>query len=162
MAELENKNMAKVLYLHGLGGKRPGPRTEDLEKLGHEVVYPELPHGDGYEKAVEVAKAHLDGVDLVIGSSAGGAVAMALKTTVPVLLLAPAWKMVGAEPTLPSPTTYVIHGFEDERVPCGDSEELMERNGAGDRLVLVSDGHSLKASLDLIVMTATSLLGGDL
>lgn len=153
--------MAKVLYLHGLGGKRSGPRTEMLEAMGHEVVYPELP-ADDYEKAVEVAKEHLDGVDLIIGSSRGGAVAMGLTTDKPVLLLAPAWRMMGIEPKLPGPNTYTIHGFEDERVVSTDSEELMAANGAVDKLVLVSDGHSLRDSVPVIIFTAAAMLDGSL
>lgn len=35
-----------VLYLHGLGGRRDGPRTERLKELGHDIVYPDLPPDD--------------------------------------------------------------------------------------------------------------------
>jgi hypothetical protein len=150
-----------VLYLHGLGGRRDGPRTERLKELGFEVVYPELP-ADDYARSVEIAQAHLDGVDLVIGSSRGGAVAMTLKTDKPVLLLAPAWKMCGIEPTVPNQRTSIVHGLADERVPHTDSEELAGRCGIGGNLILVSDNHSLTDSVDLIPMLATEMMDGEL
>ncbi len=151
----------RVLYLHGLGGRRAGPRTERLIDLGHDIVYPELP-SDDYAHSVEIAQAHLDGVDLVIGSSRGGAVAMGLKTNSPVLLLAPAWKMCGIEPTVPNQRTYIVHGMADERVSHTDSEELAGRCDIGGNLILVTDSHTLPDSLDLILTLAQELLDDDL
>lgn len=151
----------RVLYLHGLGGRRDGPRTERLKELGHDIVYPELP-SDSYARSVEIAQAHLDGVDLVIGSSRGGAVAMGLKTDKPVLLLAPAWRMCGIEPTVPNPRTVIIHGLADVRVPHEDSEELAGACGIGGNLILVSDSHSLSNTTDLIVTVAQEVLNGEL
>lgn len=151
----------RLLYLHGLGGRRDGPRTERLKELGYDIVYPELPPDD-YARSVEIAQAHLDGVDLVIGSSRGGAVAMGLTTDTPVLLLAPAWKMCGIEPTVPNERTYIVQGLADERVPHTDSEELAGEAGVVGNLILVTDNHSLTDSVDLIVMLATEMMDGEL
>jgi hypothetical protein len=153
----------RVLYLHGLGGRRAGPRTERLKELGYEVLYPDLP-ADDYAKSVQIAADLAKQADLIVGSSRGGAVAMGLTTDKPLLLLAPAWKMFGVEPKLPSPTTIVIHGTEAERVPHTDSEELMVVNGAGGNLMLVTDTHSLNRpeTVELIVQTAQGQVSGDL
>lgn len=150
----------RLLYLHGLGGRRDGPRTERLKELGHDIVYPDLPPGD-YARSVEIAQAHLAGVDLVIGSSRGVAVAMGMKTDTPVILLAPAWKMCGIEPVVPNQRTYIVHGLADERVPHTDSEELAGDAGVGN-LILVTDNHSLTDSVDLIIMLATEIVEGEL
>jgi len=157
----EVKEAKRVLYLHGLGGRRAGPRTERLIDLGYGIVYPDLPPDD-YAHSVEIAQAHVTGVDLVIGSSRGGAVAMGLTTDKPVLLLAPAWKLCGIQPVVPNERTYIIHGLADERVPHSDSEELAGACGIGGNLILVTDKHSLTDSLDLILMLAQEMMEGDL
>lgn len=151
----------KILYLHGLAGNKPGPRRDALLALGYEVISPTLP-ADDMASAVEIAKTNLDGVDLVIGSSRGGAVAMRLETDKPVLLLAPCWKPYGVEGRVPNGRTTIIHGFHDEVVPYEDVETLAAKNGIADKLLLVSDDHGLSGSVDLIAMMATSILSGEL
>ncbi len=156
-----NDGTKRVLYLHGLGGRRAGPRTERLIDLGYGVVYPDLPPDD-FARSVEIAQAHLAGVDLVIGSSRGGAVAMALKTDKPVLLLAPAWRMSGIEAMVPNQRTFVIHGLADELVSYEDSDELAGRCGIGGNLLLVTDDHSLSNSTELIVALTQEVLNAEL
>lgn len=70
--------------------------------------------------------------DVVIGTSQGGAIAMQIAKQYPnakFVLVAPAWKIFGANPAnLPS-DTIIIHGRKDIIVPIEDSLELAKKYG---------------------------------
>jgi hypothetical protein len=84
--------------------------------------------------------------DIVIGSSQGGAVAMAAAPFFPAakfILVAPAWKIFNVKPDLP-PGSVIIQGQRDVRVPVDDAKELAQATGA--RLVITNDGHYVSPS----------------
>ncbi len=79
--------------------------------------------------------------DVIVGSSRGGAVAMA-RSDVPLVLLAPAWRWCGVEPRVSAPKAVVIHSPSDRWVRFDDSRELRRRNPHV-RLIAAGDGHRL-------------------
>ncbi len=83
----------RIVYLHG---RMSGPNSQKckfLRENGHEVYAPRLISHD-WGQSVTAAREIMEKVkpDLVIGSSRGGAVAMATNSTVPMVLICPAWE----------------------------------------------------------------------
>ncbi|WP_201750101.1 hypothetical protein [Tautonia marina] len=67
---------------------------------------------------------------MVVGSSRGGAVALAISTgVVPVVLIAPAWKRWGNAEVVATQNTVILHSEADEVIPTDDSRELIARSG---------------------------------
>lgn len=136
----------KILFLHGLEGSPTGSKVTYLRDAGLEVVAPALPKDD-FPKSVEIARSHLtDDVGFVVGSSRGGAVALALGSDKPTVLLAPAWKKYGYDPypnpvpTVKSDKVFVFHGEPDDVIPFSDSLELCKANPKAS-LVVNQDDH---------------------
>lgn len=114
------------------------------------------------------------GIDVVVGSSFGGAVALELLMrgawSGPTLLLCPAHQLVARRAWHPVPPSLaslsaavssqvvVVHGRADQTVPVTHSEALVA--GSHARLVLIDDDHRLSASssseqlADWVAMTA--------
>lgn len=146
----------KILYLHGWQSVPGGVKPTFLESHGHQILQPALPDED-FEPAVRVAQSELEThqPELVIGSSRGGAVAMALSAgSIPLLLLCPAWKAWGHTKTVKAGTV-ILHAPEDEVIPYADSLELL-RNSGLERSALISVGnnHRLADTDSLRVMLA--------
>lgn len=145
----------RLFFCHGLEGSPTGRKAQALRAAGHDVVAPDLPRDD-FEAAVGVAEAALrdQGIDALVGSSRGGAVAMVLarRRPLPLILLAPAWRRNAVEPVVDA-RTRILHGIKDDVVPLADSIQLEEDNGlpAG-HLVPVNDGHRLSNSLALAAL----------
>lgn len=115
-----------------------------------------------FTRSLEVQRRHLAAtpVDVVVGSSFGGAIAVELLRAGhwrgPTVLLCPAYALVSrrsGRPVhpgfdgLPSEATahvLVVHGTKDETVPLEDSRRLVARTSA--RLVTVDDDHRLSAT----------------
>jgi hypothetical protein len=99
-------------------------------------------------------------IDVVVGSSFGGAVGLALLQRAlwsgPTVLLCPAHQLVAqrammpvpaglaALPTLIAAHVMVVHGRQDDIVPVAHSQALVA--GSGSTLVLVDDDHRLTAT----------------
>lgn len=105
--------------------------------------------------AVQVALLKTKQIDVVVGSSFGGAMALELlargRWTGPTVLLCPAQRLVAqsawlAPRALPEDASRVIvvHGRQDETVPIEHSRSLVKRSGA--RLIEVDDDHQLSAT----------------
>ena len=92
--------------------------------------------------------------DVIVGSSRGGAVAMALRCDdTPLVLLCPAWKNWG-QATRIKPGSLVFHSRLDDVIPFEDSEELVARSGLPPETVVqvgadhrLADPGSLQAML---------------
>lgn len=105
--------------------------------------------------AVQVRLLEARKIDVVVGSSFGGAIALELLArglwTGPAVLLCPAQRLV-AERTWLAPRALpphaarvlVVHGRQDETVPVEHSRSLVRNTAA--RLVEVDDDHRLSAS----------------
>lgn len=99
-------------------------------------------------------------IDIVVGSSFGGAVGLALLQrglwSGPTVLLCPAHQLVAqralmpvpagltALPTLITAHVVVVHGRQDDIVPVAHSQQLVA--GSSSTLVLVDDDHRLTAT----------------
>lgn len=89
--------------------------------------------------------------DVLVGSSFGGAVAVALLARGlwrgPTLLLAPALAAFGIAPKLPEDVAVtVVHGLRDEVVPIETSQNLAKTGTAGlVRLIELDDDHPLRS-----------------
>ena len=83
----------KIVFLHGKLSSPNSLKAQWLREMGHDVVAPKLPKSDWQRSLRKAKKAIRDHKpDIVVGSSRGGALALASAGSVPAILLAPAWK----------------------------------------------------------------------
>lgn len=128
----------KILYLHGLHSKPGGVKPTFLRGQGYDVGNPELPDDD-FAASVAIAQAAFDKScpDLVVGSSRGGAVAMHLDAgSVPLVLIAPAWRRWGSADRV-KPGTILLHAEADDVIPVADSRALLAASGLGEATLIV-------------------------
>jgi hypothetical protein len=100
----------KVLFLHGWHSVPGGVKPTHLIRHGHEVINPPL-SDDDFDAALQLAQAEFDyhRPDVIVGSSRGGAIAMAIRSDrVPLVLLCPAWKWWGTV-RIAKPNTTILH-----------------------------------------------------
>lgn len=120
--------MRKILFLHGLESMPGGSKPVFLKSLGFDVIEPDL-RKLSFESAIEESQIIFDeqNPEIVVGSSRGGAVAMALtlNRSVSLVLLAPAWKKYGVNFRQTCPT-YILHSKNDNIIDYNDS--LLIRN----------------------------------
>lgn len=144
--------MTVVHFIHGLEGSPQGNKARLLQHH-FDAETPAMDTSD-FEGCVAVHAARL-GVrrpDVLVGSSFGGAVAVALiqrgHWLGPTLLLAQAAVLRGLPLTLPTAAAvWIVHGSRDTIVPPQDSQRLAAANRSRDvRLIEVDDDHSLHTS----------------
>jgi len=116
-----------IVYLHGRLSSPNSSKRKELQKAGHHVFAPALPKDD-WDKSLSIAAEMISRVqpDVIVASSRGGAVALNIDTgTVPLVLIAPAWRKFGAS-TRPEPkgSTTILHSVNDDVVPVADSVHL--------------------------------------
>ncbi len=113
-----------------------------------------------FSRSLEVQRNALanNTIDLVVGSSFGGAVALELLHsrlwTGPTILLCPAHQLVASRSKSPAPlglsalgdvsNVLVVHGRSDQTVPIEHSRALV--SGSNARLIEVEDNHQLTAT----------------
>ena len=149
----------KVVYLHGLQSSPLSFKRYALERCGHEVIAPSL-SAHSWEESVLTARETIElaGADVVIGSSRGGAVAMACKIKVPLVLIAPAWIKYCPWATI-SANTSILHSRADEVVAYEDSETLAHAFGA--TLIDVGACHRMNDAAAIKALVAQlDLIGG--
>ena len=120
----------RIVFLHGLQSSPDSCKRRLLENHGHEVYAPRL-DPDDWDSSVLCAKNIIKTVepDVVIGSSRGGAVAIAARPNCPTVLVAPAWRKYCPWGTI-SATTQIIHSQADEVVDFDESVALSHAFGA--------------------------------
>ena len=99
----------KVLFLHGLESKPGGSKAKALKEAGFEVLNPALPR-EPFDMAVKIAQdvINYERPSVVVGSSRGGAVAMAINLMgAQRVLIAPAWRKYGVSKNLDP--AFILH-----------------------------------------------------
>ena len=151
------------MYLHGLEGSATKGAKAVYCKSQFGAVAPQMPAtlkrllkdkkeciSDCLKIAIEAVKEHQP--DLIVGSSFGGGITMALMQgghyKGDAILLAPAGVKYGLSPLLPTDSKVVIiHDKTDEIVPFEDSLKILQENmmngGAGVELIQTPGGHKL-------------------
>jgi hypothetical protein len=118
-----------------------------LAENGQTVKNPALPDDD-FAESDRIAQAELDRrvptINVVVGSSRGGAVAMHIRAaSAKLVLLCPAWKKYGTATTV-KPGTVILHAEADEVIPITDSRELLSRSRLPETaLIVVGNDHRL-------------------
>ncbi len=143
----------KILFLHGLESSPNSSKATFLRGKGHEVIAPELDPND-WDQSVLAARQALVGhkPDVVVGSSRGGAVAMAARAKVPLVLVAPAWIKYAPWATVTSRTT-VIHSIDDAVIPFEHSEKMKRVFGV--KLIEAGMSHRM-SDLDALAAILTA------
>jgi predicted esterase len=144
----------KVQFVHGLESGPGSSKATYLDRF-FDAETPSMDTRD-FEASVTSQGAHLERFipDVLVGSSFGGAVALALLQRGvyegPTVLLAPAHAHFGIEARIPERTRVVIaHGLRDDVVSVDDSRTLAASGTAGYvELVLVDDEHRLATLLE--------------
>ena len=134
----------KVLFLHGLESKPKGSKSKALSEAGFEVFNPALPR-EPFEIAVKIAQDVIDceNPSVIVGSSRGGAVAMAVDPKdAKLILIAPAWKKYGVSKSLKP--AVILHSETDDIVPFSDTQELF-RSNKGIEVVACQDDHRMRS-----------------
>lgn len=141
-----------VHFIHGLEGSPQGSKARLLAQH-FDCETPAMDTSD-FPACVELHARRLAerAPDVLVGSSFGGAVAVALlqggRWRGPTLLLAPAALARGLRRELPADSPiWIVHGRRDAVVPIEDSRELARAGGARVRLLEVDDDHALPASV---------------
>ena len=144
----------RVQFIHGLEGSPQGAKPTFLARH-FDTTAPAMDTRD-LEGCIATQAAALAtiGPDVVVGSSYGGAVAVALLDRGlwrgPTVLLAPAAARLGVPNALPEGVTVtIVHGVDDEVIPLADSRALAATGSAGRvGLIEVADDHRLRTLLD--------------
>lgn len=178
----------RVLYVHGLESGPQGRKVVNLEQAGFDVVAYGMPCGRravrrdptawpllalaavghprritqrivGRSLQLQREALATERVDVVVGSSFGGAITTRLllegSWTGPTVLLCPAGGLVAERTRTASPSlaalpedvaarVLVVHGRQDEVVPFAHSEALVA--GSAARLRAVDDDHRLQTT----------------
>ncbi len=131
----------RIVYLHGRMSSPNSRKCEFLRQNGHEVFAPKL-ISHNWEQSVVAARDMLEKVkpDLVIGSSRGGAVALATGTVIPMVLICPAWGKYAPWSICRGNST-ILHSKSDRIVKYSDSELLAHTSGA--KLIETGDDHRM-------------------
>ena len=145
--------MLRVQFIHGLEGS-PSGRKARLLAEHFEARTPEMDTSD-FEACVRSQAAVLETFrpDVLVGSSFGGAVAVALLQRGlwqgPTLLLAQAALRYDPEARLPpGVTVWIVHGLQDELIDAEESRRLADTGSPEHvRLIEVEDDHPLHASV---------------
>lgn len=143
----------RVLFIHGLEGSPQGAKARYLAAR-FDARTPAMDTSDLEGSIAAQAHAVVDfAPDVVVGSSYGGAVAVALLARGawrgPTVLLAPAAGRLDVGNALPEGVAVtVVHAARDAIIPREDSEALAATGTAGRvRLVVVDDEHRLDTLL---------------
>jgi len=148
----------RILFLHGWQSIPGGVKPTYLSENGHTVINPKLPDDD-FQLAVDIAQDLFNRhkPEIVVGSSRGGAVAMAIDSgAAKLVLLCPAWKKFGSARTVKLGTV-ILHSRGDDIVPFEDSEELARNSGLPlESLIEVGSDHRLASPDALLAMLRNS------
>lgn len=148
------RNKPRVQFIHGLEGSPKGAKARQIADA-FDAVTPAM-ETSNFEASVDAQSAALHDFrpDVLVGSSFGGAVAVALLRRElwrgPTLLLAQAALHYDPRARLPGDVTvWLVHGTRDDLIDAGQSRRLASTgNPDRVRLLEVDDDHALHASVE--------------
>ena len=143
----------KIQFIHGLEGSPHGIKSQQL-KQEFDAITPAMDTAD-FEACVRLQADNIAvfAPDVLVGSSFGGAVALALlqrgEWSGPTLLLAQAGLRYGLPAALPvGVPVWIVHGTLDTVIDPEDSRRLAASGQPGQvRLIEVDDDHPLSKSV---------------
>jgi alpha/beta superfamily hydrolase len=149
-----NQRNLRVQFIHGLEGSPQGAKAQAF--AAHFTALTPAMDTRDFEACVALHAAAIADFrpDVLVGSSFGGAVAVALLQRGvwrgPTLLLAQAAQHFGLAPQLPEGVcVWLVHGSGDDVVDIADSRALARSGTPGlVRLIEVDDDHSLHRMVD--------------
>ena len=148
----------RVQFIHGLESNTQGTKARFLASR-FEALTPAMNTSDLEGSIATQASALREfKPDVLVGSSFGGAVAVALLARKlwrgPTVLLAPAAARLGMRNHLPGDVTVTVaHGVDDDIVPLAHSHGLVaDTSSARVKLIEVADGHRLQSLVDTGVL----------
>lgn len=162
-------SVRRVQFVHGLESGPGGSKARYLAAHFPEALTPEMNTKD-FEDSIRVQERAIraNPPDVLVGSSFGGAVAVALLQrglwNGPTLLLAPAVKHFGLEPWLPENVrVLIVHGTRDAVVDI-ETSRVLEKSGTPGFVAMMEldDEHRLQSVLEgellseLVNRTATA------
>ena len=143
--------MLKVHFIHGLESS-PSSRKAQVLAAHFDAETPAMDTSD-FAGCIALHQARLEArkPDVLIGSSFGGAVALALLQSGawrgPTLLLAQAGLHYGLEPHIPEGiAVLLVHALGDDVVPVEDSRKIAQINTSA-RLLEIEDDHALSGAV---------------
>lgn len=153
-------SVRRVQFVHGLESGPGGSKARYLAEHFPDALTPAMNTKD-FEASIEVQRAAIEekAPDVLVGSSFGGAVAVALLQRGawkgPTLLLAPAVKHFGLPPRLPENVrVLIVHGTRDDVVDIETSRLLAQTGSRGlVEMLELDDEHRLKTVLEGELLT---------
>ena len=149
-----NEKQLRVVFIHGLEGTPQGKKPMFLREH-FDTIAPAMDTSDLPAAILTQAKALVEAnPDVVVGSSFGGAIAVALLEQGiwrgPTVLLAPAAQRLSIRNTLPNNVAVtIVHGTRDDIIPLEDSRALANTGTPSlVQLIEVDDDHRLQSLLD--------------
>ncbi len=160
MLQTTMSSRLRVQFIHGLEGSPQGDKPRFLAEH-FDTLTPAMDTSDlDGSIATQAAALAADTPDVVVGSSFGGAITVALLDRGlwrgPTLLLAPAAARLDLPNRLPDGVAVtVVHGLRDDIIPIEDSRALAATGTpALVRFVEVDDDHRLRSLLSAGVLDA--------
>lgn len=146
----------KIVYLHGRLSSPDSRKAKRLREMGHDVVAPALPK-DNWKQSVWNATAAVVAhqPDLIVGSSRGGAVAIAVNGNLPTILIAPAWRKFNPNGYI-SKKCHIIHSQEDDIVSFTDSLWITKLRG----IPLIEAGQDHRMNSEDVYDAISSIIEG--
>lgn len=127
--------MARILYLHGSGGRGTSQKAEMLREAGHKVIVPDLGatiDGPDLDEAIWRVQSSIgqQSPEIVVASSRGCALAIALPGHWPLILICPAIERFDrVRQIFPTRSVRILHNRHDDLISWSEVEALVERSG---------------------------------
>ncbi len=144
-----------ILFCHGKEGSPNGTKAQTIQAVFGNVTTPTLTNS--YDAAdflndLEVVEQAAKEADVLVGSSRGGALVAAARTSQQKILICPAWKEFKVTPHV-TKNDIIIHSKKDSIVPYAHSQQLADMFGC--KLIEAGSDHRMsdQETLTLIINT---------
>lgn len=144
-----------ILFCHGKEGSPNGTKAQTIQAAFGSVITPSLTNSydaSDFLNDLEVVEQAAEKADVLVGSSRGGALVAAARTSQRKILICPAWKEFKVVPYV-TKNDVIIHSKKDSIVPYAHSQQLADMFGC--TLIEAGSDHRMSdaETLKLIVDT---------